>query len=164
MQESKERSSASQPTATLETSAGGVVYRVHDGEPLYLIIRDSYRNWGFPKGHLEPDEAPESAAKREVQEETGLDGITVDGEIDTIDWYFRFRGKLVHKVCHFYLMQTRNTHTTPQRDEGITACRWANFSDAMRLVSYDNARDVLSRANEMVTSARGDAGRGDEGA
>ena len=39
--------------ARLETSAGGVVMHRRNGEPIYLLIRDSYGNWGFPKGHLE---------------------------------------------------------------------------------------------------------------
>ena len=39
--------------ASREVSAGGVVYRVEGGRPLFLLIRDSYRNWGFPKGHLQ---------------------------------------------------------------------------------------------------------------
>lgn len=138
------------PRAKLETSAGGVVYRLEHGEPVFLLIRDSYRNWGFPKGHLESDEAPPAAAVREVREETGLEDVTLDGEIDTIDWFFRFRGKLVHKVCHFYLMRTEREDTTPQRDEGITACRWARFDEAARLVSYANAREVLLRAHAMV--------------
>lgn len=129
------------------------MYRVHEGEPLFLLIRDSYRNWGFPKGHLEPDERPDAAAIREVQEETGLEGLALDGAIDTIDWFFRFRGRLVHKVCHFFLMHTESSRTIPQREEGITACRWARFDEAFRLVSYANARDVLSRANAMVLSA-----------
>ncbi len=136
--------------ATLETSAGGVVYRVHDGEPMFLLIRDSYQNWGFPKGHLETDEPPAAAALREVREETGLDDVALDGTIDTIDWFFRFRGRLVHKVCHFYLMRSDASDTTPQRAEGITACRWATFPEATKLVSYANARDVLMRANAMV--------------
>lgn len=136
--------------ATLETSAGGVVYRMQDGEPLFLLIRDSYHNWGFPKGHLETDESPDAAAIREVEEETGLDRLTLDGRIEIIDWFFRFRGKLVHKVCHFYLMHTDSTHTAPQREEGITACRWARFDEATRLVSYANARNVLARAHAMV--------------
>lgn len=144
--------------ATLETSAGGVVYRVRHGEPLFLLIRDSYQNWGFPKGHLEPAEAPDDAALREVREETGLEDVTMDGEIDTIDWFFRFRGKLVHKVCHFYLMRSDASDTTPQRAEGITACRWATFAEASTLVSYANARDVLKRAHAMV---RGDDPHGD---
>ena len=58
--------------ARLETSAGGVVYRRSDGGPLVLLIRDSYENWGFPKGHIEQGEVPEVAAVREVREETGL--------------------------------------------------------------------------------------------
>ncbi|MCE2901101.1 MAG: NUDIX hydrolase [Gemmatimonas sp.] len=136
--------------ARLETSAGGVVYRLQDGEPYFLLIRDSYRNWGFPKGHLEIDEAADAAAMREVREETGLEAVTLDGEIDTIDWYFRFRGRLVHKVCHFFLMRTDAAQTTPQRAEGITACRWARFDEAEQLVSYANARDVLLRANAMI--------------
>ena len=148
--------------ATLETSAGGVVYRVHHGEPLFLLIRDSYRNWGFPKGHLEADEAPQTAALREVREETGLESITLDGAIQTIEWYFRFRGRLVHKVCHFFLMSTSNVRTVPQRDEGITACRWAKFDDAIRLVSYDNARVVLTRAFEMVALSRTDQASGEQ--
>lgn len=125
---------------------------MHDGEALFLLIRDSYRNWGFPKGHLEAGELPADAAVREVQEETGLNELQLAGEIETIDWFFRFRGKLVHKICHFYLMRTDNTRTVPQRAEGITACRWARFDEATKLVSYANARAVLSRAHRMVVS------------
>jgi 8-oxo-dGTP pyrophosphatase MutT (NUDIX family) len=140
--------------AERETSAGGIVYRFHDGEPFFLLIRDSYRNWGFPKGHLEAGEAPQQAAVREVQEETGLGELHVDGAIETIDWFFRFRGKLVHKVCHFFLMQTPHARTQPQREEGITACRWARFEEATRLISYANARAVLLRAHAMVQAER----------
>jgi 8-oxo-dGTP pyrophosphatase MutT (NUDIX family) len=133
-----------------ETSAGGVVFRMIDGSPLYLLIRDSYKNWGFPKGHLEPGEPAEVAALREVCEETGLGEVALRGAISTIDWYFRFRGRLIHKVCHFYLIETPETKTSPQRAEGITACRWSSFEEAESLVSYANARDVLRRAREMV--------------
>lgn len=120
------------------------------GRALFLLIRDSYKNWGFPKGHLEVGEPPELAALREVQEETGLDGLALRGEIDTIDWYFRFRGRLIHKICHFYLMESASGATSPQREEGITACRWAMMPDAMQCISYANARAVLERAAAMV--------------
>jgi len=119
--------------------------------PLFLIIRDSYDNWGFPKGHVENGERPEAAALREVCEETGLGSLTVRGTIDTIDWYFRFRGRLIHKICHFYLMETDRADTSPQRAEGITACRWEAYEEASQLVSYANARDVLRLAYELVT-------------
>jgi 8-oxo-dGTP pyrophosphatase MutT (NUDIX family) len=138
------------PIAKDETSAGGVVFRTADDGLVYLVIRDSYQNWGFPKGHIEDGEAADSAAVREVSEETGLSDLTVRGAIDPIDWYFKFRGNLIHKVCHFFLMQTEQTSTLPQRAEGITACRWLGFDEAHALISYENARDVLRRANEML--------------
>ena len=140
--------------AAQETSAGGVVFRVAPGgEAHFLLIRDSYRNWGFPKGHLEDGELPDAAALREVREETGIDGLELRGEIDTIDWYFRFRGRLIHKVCHFYLMETTSMSTCPQRAEGITACRWMPIAEALQTISYANARTVLQRAGDMVGEA-----------
>ena len=135
-----------------ETSAGGIVFRLERGKPRYLLIRDSYRNWGFPKGHLEPGEEPATAAVREVGEETGLRSLLVRGLIDTIDWDFRFRGQAIHKICHFFLMESRRSRTSPQRAEGITACRWMSFDEAQRRLSYRNAREVLRRAHEMVNA------------
>ena len=136
-----------------EHSAGGVVFRMDAGQPLYLLIRDSYRNWGFPKGHIEPGEQPDQAARREVGEETGLASLVIRGPIDTIDWFFRFRGQLIHKSCHFYLMESVESSTCPQRNEGITACRWITFEEAEALISYANAREVLRRAQEMVVAS-----------
>ena len=133
-----------------EMSAGGVVFRVDGSGPMYLLIRDSYSNWGLPKGHVEQGEAAETAALREVSEETGLTHLTMRGSIDRIDWYFRFRGNLIHKVCHFFLMETAESETSPQRAEGITACRWSSFDEAESLISYVNARDILRRAHEML--------------
>lgn len=139
--------------ANREVSAGGVVFRVEDGRPLFLLIRDSYRNWGFPKGHIEKGELPENAAVREVSEETGLSDLVVRGDLSVIDWHFRFRGKLIHKVCHFFLMESEISATSPQREEGITACKWVPIDEALALISYANAREVLQRASEMVGGA-----------
>lgn len=138
-----------------ETSAGGIVFRIERGKPRFLLIRDSYQNWGFPKGHLEAGEDPETAARREVGEETGLEELAVHGLVDTIDWRFRFRGQTIHKVCHFFLMETSRSRTHPQRKEGITACAWMPFSEAERVVSYGNARGVLRRARAMIEKLAG---------
>ncbi len=136
-----------------EVSAGGIVFR-RDGErTFYLLIRDSYRNWGFPKGHLEEGEEPSSAALREVSEETGLASLELRAPIEVIDWNFRFRGRLIHKTCHFFLIETPDSRTAPQRAEGITACRWASFEQAVELVAYDNARIVLQQAQAILTAA-----------
>lgn len=152
MTKGKKRSPATRNRAPRdETSAGGVVFRAGGAEPVYLLIRDSYRNWGFPKGHLEKGEQPDAAALREVREETGLAKLELRSPVDTIDWHFRFRGRLIHKVCHFYLMESAHSATKPQRAEGITACRWAPYAEAVKLLSYANARKVLAHAHAMVS-------------
>ena len=135
-----------------ESSAGGVVVRLAGGTPLFLLIQDSYGNWGFPKGHVERGERADTAALREVMEETGLRSVSVVGSIDTIEWHFRFRRALIHKNCQFFLMETAATDTRPQRAEGITACRWVTRDEALELIGYENARGVLRRAYEMVVA------------
>jgi 8-oxo-dGTP pyrophosphatase MutT (NUDIX family) len=134
-----------------ETSAGGVV--VHRGADAvrYLLIRDSYENWGFPKGHVEAGESIESAAQREVIEETGLREVVLCAPLQAIEWQFQFRGERVHKTCHFFLMETRDPETVPQHYEGISACRWTTFEEAQHLVAYDNARGVLRDAHALAT-------------
>src|SRR2546425_12679071 len=94
----RSKSGKSQRRARRETSAGGVVFRRGpDGQVRFLLIRDSYKNWGFPKGHLESAEPPADAARREVTEETGLQDLVLHGPIKVIDWYFRFRGKTIDR-------------------------------------------------------------------
>lgn len=137
-----------------EVSAGGIVFRRSPEGVRVLLIRDSYKNWGFPKGHLEADESPDAAAMREVREETGLSGLSLEAPVDVIDWHFRFRGRLVHKVCHFYLIEAASGQPRPLRKEGITACKWLGFKEAAELVSYENARAVLARAEALLATER----------
>ena len=96
-------------------SAGGIVFRREpDGVARFLLIRDSYDNWGFPKGHLEDGESPAEAALRETAEETGLDAPRPAGPIRVIDWHFRFRGRHIHKYCHFFLFESPDGEPCPR--------------------------------------------------
>ncbi len=144
------RAKARRERARVETSAGGVIVRRCDGVSRVLLIRDPYENWGLPKGHLEPAETPAEAAAREVAEETGLTGLAVLGPLPTIDWYFRDHGQLVHKYCHFFLMESLAGEAQPQVDEGISACVWLALEEAIRTVTYANAREVLRIAFEQL--------------
>ncbi|MDT8340096.1 MAG: NUDIX hydrolase [Longimicrobiales bacterium] len=137
----------------IERSAGGVVLRRIDGVLHVLLIRDPYRNWGLPKGHVEPGEDAIGAALREVEEETGLTRLVAGPEILTIDWVFKLRGRRIHKYCCFFLMSSPSGRPVPERSEGITACRWVALPGALDQISYENARQVLAAAVEMVDGA-----------
>ena len=135
-----------------ETSAGGVVFRRQEAGAVILVIKDAYKNWGFPKGHVEPGEEAAAAALREITEETGLTELVNHGRIQDIDWFFRFRGKLIHKTCTFYLVESPSGEPQPQHDEGITACRWLGIEEALTTLSYANAREVLRAAGSVITA------------
>ncbi len=118
------------PRAQRETSAGGVVFRRGpDGGPRFLLIRDSYED------------------------------LALRGPIRVIDWYFRFRGKTIHKFCHFFLFESRRGECVPQTEEGITDCAWYAPEEARRTISYDNARAVLEQATAMVQALAHVTGR-----
>ena len=120
--------------------------------PHVLLIRDAYQHWGLPKGHLEAGETPACAALREVREETGLGDLVLGPALHTIDWFFRARGRLIHKYCHFYLIEAPTGETCPQAAEGITACAWVPLLEALDQISYDNAREVLRRAVDEISA------------
>lgn len=142
----------------IETSAGGVVYRRTPDGVLFLLIRDPYQNWGLPKGHLERGETAEQTAVREVREETGIQSLELHVALDTIDWFFREGPDLIHKYCHFFLMETSVEDTEPQLEEGITECIWLPLDEALKTLTYDNARAVLEAAGRRVLESESGVG------
>lgn len=134
-----------------ETSAGGVVFRRAPGGFRFLLIKDPYKKWGLPKGHVDPGESLEETAAREVCEETGLKDLVMCESLGVVDWHFRFRDRLVHKFCHFFLFEAPTGSPVPQKEEGISACRWFSFPDAMKKISYENARSILGQAGPIVS-------------
>lgn len=152
----RRRGGGARARAVVETSAGGVIYRWQEGRAHVLLIRDAYQHWGFPKGHVETAETAADAALREVEEETGLRCLRLGPRLQTIDWFFRFRGKLIHKYCHFYLIESPEGDTCPQQEEGITECIWLPLDEAIASISYDNAREVLRLAAERLAASLDD--------
>ena len=140
--------------ARTERSAGGVVLRRIEGALHVLLIRDPYRNWGLPKGHIERAEGPDVAALREVEEETGLADLELGPDLGTIDWHFRHDGRLIHKYCRFFLMASRKGEPQPEAEEGITECRWFPVDEAIATVTYENARGVLVTAAGLLPPGR----------
>jgi len=145
-----DRAMTTRERAKRETSAGGVIVRCTEDGPQFLLILDAYGNWGFPKGHIDEGESPDVAARREIHEETDLDNLILRAPLGMIDWYFRHRGRLIHKYCHYYLFESTAGCPTPQDEEGITECRWYSDEEALATISYDNARGILRTAVRLV--------------
>jgi bis(5'-nucleosidyl)-tetraphosphatase len=59
-----------------------------DSGTIAMVRRNEETEWFFPKGHLDPGEGDEAAARREIREETGLDDLEF---IDDLGEYERYR-------------------------------------------------------------------------
>lgn len=83
-----------------QKSAGIVVARALASDYAILLLR-AYRNWDFPKGLIEPGEAPLSAAIRETNEETGLADLRFRWGFDFVETEPYANGK----IARYYLAE-----------------------------------------------------------
>ena len=116
-----------------EFSAGGVV---RDGSKVLLIrTRDLGGNevWTFPKGKIEPGEALQETALREVFEETGY-VCTIESDLEEVKYFFQRAGKLVIKKVKWFLMSPGEKKAEPW-DE-VDEILWADYETAKGLLRY----------------------------
>ena len=133
-----------------EFSAGGVVVRDEEGEPLVAVVRPHGEILALPKGHPVGDESPAEAARREVREETGLDAEMVERLGDVKYWYVR-GGKRVAKVVTFFLFDYRSG-SVEDHDHEVEEALWIPLAEAPQRLSYKGEREMalaaLSRLGE----------------
>jgi len=115
-------------------AAGAVVFRRSERGIRVLLLR-AYKNWDFPKGLIEPGENELAAAKREVEEETGL----ADLEYPFGDEFKETLPYAGRKVARYYLAETGEEKLElpvspelgrPEHHE----YRWASFDEAEELL------------------------------
>jgi 8-oxo-dGTP pyrophosphatase MutT (NUDIX family) len=128
------------------THAGAVVYRGEWNRPEYLLVSSSRGGeWVLPKGHVESGETLEAAAKRELQEEAGIIAETVQ-PLTTIAYE-----KPDEKArAAFFLMRFIGPTKPAERRE----IQWLPFDGACRLLSFDDSKKVLRKADRWLRQAR----------
>jgi ADP-ribose pyrophosphatase YjhB (NUDIX family) len=138
--------STSVPPDADEFSAGGVVVR--DGQVVTIVpvkrSSDGQRVLGLPKGHLDGEETPEEAARREVAEETGVDGELLE-LLGDVDYRYERRGRSIHKVVRFYLFGYR-AGDLADHDHEIEEARWMPLEQAAEELTYAGEREMVRRA------------------
>ena len=115
-------------------AAGAVIFRRSDKGIRLLVLR-AYKNWDFPKGTIEPGEDALAAARREVEEETGLAAL---------DYPFgdEFRETVPYannKIARYYLAQT----DAEKIELPVSPELGRPEHHEYRWVSFDEAEDLL---------------------
>jgi 8-oxo-dGTP diphosphatase len=136
---------------TFEFSAGGVVFRRRGDAKEILLIKDHVGNWALPKGHIDSGEDAQTAAQREVAEETGLEHTNVVGRLPSSEYWFKQGGELIKKKVSYFLLEALCPEELElQREEGIEQSEWVPVEEAVRTLSYKNTRHVLEAAVEAI--------------
>ena len=126
-------------------AAGAVVFRRSERGIRLLLLR-AYKNWDFPKGMVEPGESELDAAKREVEEETGLAELEYPfGEEfkETVPY-------AGNKVARYYLALLARTDAEKIELSEHHEYRWVSFDEAEDLLPPRLAL-VLEWAKKTIT-------------
>ena len=127
-------------------SAGGVVQNV---EGKVLVVSQHGNSWSLPKGHIEIGEDALTAAKREIQEESGVKNLTLIKEFPS---YTRARiskdgkGEEVseQKTIYFFLFETDEKILKPVDPENPEA-RWVEKENVSDLLSHPKDKEFFER-------------------
>jgi 8-oxo-dGTP diphosphatase len=103
-----------------------------------LVHRPEYDDWSLPKGKLDPGETWEDAARREVEEETGLD--CEPGEEVGRLFYTDSRGR--SKEVRYFLMEPDGD---PEPRNEVDEVRWVMLDDAGGMLSYERDRELVTQ-------------------
>ena len=104
---------------------------------MLLVHRPKYDDWTLPKGKLDEGESYEEAARREVEEETGL-RCRLGDEVASSRYSDR-NGRA--KVVRYWAMTPEGGRFTP--NDEVDEVRWLSPQAARSLLTYDRDRPVV---------------------
>ena len=134
-----------------EKSAGIVLFRNDSSKNEFLLLNYPQGHWDFVKGKIEKNETLHEAALRETREETGISNIEFfDGFEESVEYDFRFKKEDIHKKVIFFLAKTneKNIKLSHEHNDYI----WLEYDDALKKTTFENAKNVLIKANEFLLS------------
>jgi 8-oxo-dGTP pyrophosphatase MutT (NUDIX family) len=137
---------------TFETSAGGLVVRVEQGEAQVALIgrgrRGGRLRWSMPKGHVELGETLEQTAVREVREETGIVGRIV-APLGSFSYTFTSDGRRIKKRVHHFLLRAVAGELS-DADVEVTEVKWVPVAELARILAFPAERRIARRAEAML--------------
>lgn len=137
----------------VQISAGGVAFHKLGNKTKIAIISvgDEHR-WQLPKGTVESGESTESAAIREVREETGIE-TEIIRLIDKIEyWYYsKDHDKQVrfHKFVYFFLLRYKSGNIK-NHDTEVNEARWIEIDKAIEMLAFENEKNIVRHAKEII--------------
>ncbi|MFL2591397.1 MAG: NUDIX hydrolase [Flavobacteriaceae bacterium] len=125
-------------------AAGGLVKNLKTNKFLFIFRN---KKWDLPKGRINKNEEVKNAAIREVEEETGVQSLSIIKPLSTTYHIFKKNRKYRLKKTFWYLMNTQYIgKLTPEAKENIEKAVWVDKSslDSLKSKMYQNINLVIS--------------------
>ena len=119
-------------------ASGGLVKNIKTNDFLFIFRN---KKWDLPKGRINKNEEVKTAAIREVEEETGVQNLSIIKPLNTTYHIFKKNRKYRLKKTFWYLMHTDYSNKlTPEKKEGIDKAVWIEKNAIVTLKStmYQN--------------------------
>jgi len=128
-----------------EISAGGVVI---NNNKILMVFQDKTQTWALPKGHIDEGETFETAARREIYEETGITDLTFIKELGS---YTRGTKKHpdIQKLITILLFTTAQNELR-SLDAENSAVKWVNIEEVADLLSYDEDKKFFLKIKNLL--------------
>jgi 8-oxo-dGTP pyrophosphatase MutT (NUDIX family) len=122
-------------------AAGAVPWRPDGahGVVVAIVHRPRYDDWSFPKGKRDRGETDEDCARREVHEETGLQG-ELGAELPALH-YVDNRGR--DKTVRYWAMAVTDAPEPFAANDEVDELRWVSLAEAAAVLSYPRDVTVL---------------------
>ena len=130
-------------------AAGGLVYT--ENKDLLLIHR--LGRWDLPKGKLDEGESLEECALREIEEETGASGLSLQQPLQITYHTYHQKGKNNLKESHWFLIKAAEKSVlTPQTEEDVEQCIWVPLIALPPYIdgAFASVADVLREGEKVL--------------
>ena len=127
-----------------EPTAGGVVWRRNKQNAIeILLIQDAKDRWTIPKGHIEEGESAKQTAEREIQEETGLDKMEMQGFLGKINFRYRRQQSLVLMTTDIFLVNAKGDTDAIRPEEWMKGIKWFPATEALDKIEYEDINKIM---------------------
>lgn len=137
----------------IEKSAGGVVFKKEGNKTLWLITQHSkHKGWVFPKGLIgdtNKNEPMEEAAIREVKEEGGVKAEIVSKDRVTVQYFYKFQGKLVRKTVYYFLMKYISGDPK-DHDAEMQDAKFVTEEEVKKTLTYKSDQQAFDKIKKLL--------------
>jgi len=123
-----------------------------------MIYHNIYNSWSWPGGHADGDNDLLYVAKKEAEEETGLNNLVLlnddifSVQIITVDPHIK-RGKFISSHLHLdccFLFEANEADILTIKEDENSGVEWININEVCVVSSEEKMKPIYKKLNEKL--------------